>query len=267
MAERVAILGCGYVGREVARQARTRGQEVIATLRSHREDETLRSLGVQVVWGRDLPAVCRKHIGQHTDVVIAFPPDGATDAAVAGALASLRAASITYVSSTGVYGTRSGRIDDLTPTDLGSTPRIRLRLEAESGYRELGGTVLRAPGIYGPDRGAHVRLLAGKYRLPGDGSNAVSRIHVHDLAQLILAASSVPHETFVVGDLNPAPHIEVARFLVEAFGVSMPPAVPLEEVHETLRGNRRVDPSRALSRLGVTLRYPSYREGMDPEAR
>jgi hypothetical protein len=48
----------------------------------------------------------------------------------------------------------------------------------------------------------------------------------------------------------------------EEFGVPLPPFVPLESVHESLRADRRVDPSRALARAGITLRYPSYREGM-----
>jgi len=70
----------------------------------------------------------------------------------------------------------------------------------------------------------------------------------------------------VVGDLEPAAHIEVVRFIAEAYGVALPPCVPLESVHESLRADRRVDASRALSTFGVTLRYPTYREGMSPSA-
>jgi hypothetical protein len=70
----------------------------------------------------------------------------------------------------------------------------------------------------------------------------------------------------VVGDLEPAPHVDVVRFVCEAYGVAMPPFVPLESVHESLRADRRVDASRALERFGVTLRYPTYREGMSPAA-
>ena len=48
-------------------------------------------------------------------------------------------------------------------------------------------------------------------------------------------------------------------------GVPLPPFVPLESVHESLRADRRIDASRALATLGVTLRYPTYREGMAPQ--
>ena len=69
-----------------------------------------------------------------------------------------------------------------------------------------------------------------------------------------------------MGDRTPAPHVEVVRWICEAYGVPMPPFVPLESVHVTLRGDRRVDPSGALAALGVELRYPTYRVGMAPEA-
>ena len=54
----------------------------------------------------------------------------------------------------------------------------------------------------------------------------------------------------------------MCRWICEHHGVPFPPSVPLEEVHETLRSDRRVDGARARERLGVTLRYPSYRDGM-----
>jgi nucleoside-diphosphate-sugar epimerase len=125
---------------------------------------------------------------------------------------------------------------------------------------------LRCPGIYGPERGLHRRVIEGKHRIPGDGSRYLSRIHVDDLAALVLPSSRLSAEVLVVGDLEPAPHGEVVRWIAEQYGVEMPPCVPLEEVHETLRADRRVDSEEALEKLGVVLRYPSYREGMSVEA-
>jgi nucleoside-diphosphate-sugar epimerase len=83
---------------------------------------------------------------------------------------------------------------------------------------------------------------------------------------LLRAAAAVRGETFVVGDLLPAPHREVVQFICDEYGVPMPPSAPLESLHASLRADRRVDASRALARLGVALRYPSYREGMAPSA-
>ena len=195
----------------------------------------------------------------HTHVVVAFPPDGESDARFAPLLAG--AGSITYVSTTGVYGALTGRIDDTTalpePTD-----RQRRVLDAEAAWRAVGATVLRCPAIYGADRGLHMRIVRGEHRIAGDGTSYTSRIHVEDLAQLLLAARGVRGETFVVGDEAPATQNEMANWVSREWDVPMPPSVPIEQVHETLRANRQVDGARALAVLGVTLRYPDYRSGM-----
>lgn len=194
------------------------------------------------------------------DVVVSFPPDGRTDARMAALMESARR--IVYVSSTGVYGETRGRIDNETPAapndDTG-----RLRLVAEDSWRSAGATVVRAPGIYGPGRGLHRSLQTGAYRLPGDGSGVISRIHVADLAGVLLAAldGNVAGRTYVVGDLCAVPQREVVEWLCERLGRALPPSMPLDQAPRTLRGSRAVDPTETLSELGVSLRYPSYKEG------
>ncbi|HEX4339730.1 MAG TPA: NAD-dependent epimerase/dehydratase family protein [Polyangiaceae bacterium] len=261
---RVLVLGCGYTGTRVARAARARGTTVIATLRNDGGRERLEAIGVHVLVSPELDERIGEEVNETTHVVIAFPPDGETDARVAPTLAA--AHSIAYVSSTGVYGERRGEIDDTTPLPDPPAERARRILDAEAIHRAHGATVLRCPGIYGPDRGLHMRILRGEHRIPGDGSRILSRIHVEDLAELLLAAAAVRGETFVVGDLAPAPHIDVVRFVCETYGVPLPPSVPLGDVHDSLRADRKIDASRALARLGVTLRYPDYRVGMAPAA-
>ena len=278
--ERVLVLGCGYAGVALARLARVRGLEVLTHARSDTHVAALRDEGFEVLQRAVLDETIAAHIDERTHVVIAFPPDGSTDACIAPCLAA--AAAVTYVSSTGVYGHLRGVIDDTTTLPVhdasaSAAPAVdrgaRLR-GAEDVYQRAGATVLRCPALYGPDRGLHVRILRGQHSIPGDGSRSLSRIHVDDLAQLILALVPAPGallaervaETFVVGDLEPAPHIDVVRYVCEAYGVPLPPFVPLESVHESLRADRRVDASRALARAGITLRYPGYREGMAPAA-
>jgi nucleoside-diphosphate-sugar epimerase len=176
-----------------------------------------------------------------------------------------RAAAITYISSTGVYGDRTGVIDDTTPLPNPLNARSERLLAGENAYRPFGATILRSPAIYGKERGLHCRILRGDHRIPGDGSQTLSRIHVEDLAALILASRNVRGETFVVGDLEPSPHIDVVRFVCENYGLPLPPFAPLSDLPDSLRANRAIDARRALRELGVTLRYPSSREGMAKE--
>lgn len=250
------MFGAGFTGARAAAIAARRGDEVIAVVRSAERAEKLAGSPFRVT--RD-PAVdvARAFVDESTHAIVCFPPDGSTDAALAPLLAP--AAAVSYVSTTGVYGDHEGHVDDATPV---STSAQRSRLDAEDAYRRVGGTILRAPGIYGPDRGLHVRVRSGAHSMPGDGSNVMSRIHVDDLAALLLASRAVRGETFVVGDLEPASQREVCAWICREYGSPMPPSVPPEQVHESLRRNRRIDPSRALEMLHVTLEFPTYREGM-----
>jgi nucleoside-diphosphate-sugar epimerase len=263
--ERILVLGCGYAGTAIARLARERGLAVVANVRSDARAESLRAAGFEVLQRAALDETIGEHVDERTHVVVAFPPDGSTDARIAPSLA--RAAAVTYLSSTGVYGEQRGVVDDTTPVPAASSNERGAKiLAAEAVYAAQDATVLRCPALYGRDRGLHVRVIRGEHRIPGDGMRCLSRIHVDDLAQLVLASASLPRtrRIMVVGDREPAPHVEVVRFICEAYGVPMPPFVPLESVHESLRADRRVDGSRALAELGVTLLYPSYRQGMAP---
>lgn len=262
--ERVLILGCGYTGLRVLQLARTRGLSVVATVRSSERVAMLEAAGAQVIQSAVLGPDVAAHVDAQTRVVVAFPADAETDARIAPLLQS--AHSIRYVSSTGVYGGLRGRVDDATPLPAATDARVERLQTAEQRYRDAGATVLRCPAIYGPDRGLHMRVLRGEHKIPGDGSATLSRVHAEDLAQFLLSTAAVSGETFVVGDREPAPHIEVIRFICEQYRVPLPEAVPLESLHASLRADRAVDPSRALAMLGVDLKYPSYRQGMAPSA-
>ena len=257
----LVVLGCGATGSAVARLARSRGESVVATVRSDDCARRLRDEGFHVIAGPTLDAeTLLPHVTPATHVVVSFPPDGVTDVHLAPRLAQARA--LAYVSSTAVYGSTRGRIDDTTPVAVTPDARAARILAAEEAWRAAGATVLRSPAIYGPDRGAHVRIARGEFRVAGDGKTYTSRIHVEDLARLLLATRAVRGETFVVGDMAPATQDEVAEWVSRHHGVPFPPRVPPDEVHETLRGDRCVDPSRALATLRVTLAYPDFRTGM-----
>ena len=251
------VFGAGFTGSRVAELAAARGERVVAAVRSEERSAKLQDHGF-VVTRMSPVEVAERWVDAEAHAIVCFPPDGTTDAALAPHLARARA--VSYVSTTGVYGDREGVIDDLTPV-MAQSSRV---LEAEAMYRDIGGTVLRAPGIYGTDRGLHVRVRTGKHALPGDGLGFTSRIHVDDLAELLLASDAVRGETFVVGDREPATQREVVSWICATYGCPFPPSVPAEKVHESLRRNRRIDARRVLETLGVTLRYPTYREGMAP---
>jgi nucleoside-diphosphate-sugar epimerase len=256
----VVVFGAGFTGSRVCEAAAARGLTVLGVVRSEESAAALRARGVEATTA-DAVTVASECVGTATHALVTFPPAGATDAALARMLARARA--VSYLSTTGVYEDLEGVIDDTTPLPPQSSTKYTAVLAAEAAYRAVGAAVLRSPGIYGAERGIHVRLARGDFKLSGDGSRYGSRIHVQDLATLLLASATTPGETFVVGDLEPCPQRELVAWLCARLALPFPASAELSEVHETLRRNRRIDPSRALERLAVTLKYPSYRHALN----
>ena len=94
--------------------------------------------------------------------------------------------------------------------------------------------------IYGPGRGVHESMRAGRFRLAGDGGNTVSRVQVEDLAALVEAALlSELTGAYPVADTEPCTSREMAQFCAQLLGLPMPPSAPDKDVHHTRRVNRR----------------------------
>ena len=254
----VLVFGAGFTGAAVCRAALARGLTVLGVVRSEASADALRARGISATTD-DCRRVAEQSVGSATHAVITFPATKPGELEFAPLLARARA--VSYLSTTGVYEDLEGVVDDTTPLPEPPSAKYAAVRDAERAFRAVGAAVLRAPGIYGPERGLHRRLARGELRLSGDGSRYASRIHVEDLARLLLASARTPGETLVVGDLEPCRQIEMVSWLCERLGLPLPASAPLAEVHETMRRNRRIDGSRALERLGVALEYPSYREG------
>lgn len=266
---RVAILGCGFTGIRVARALLQGGVEVVATSR-HPEKLALpgaRTVAFDAARAEDL-ATFPTYVETIDAIVCSIPTlrlDGQLVERVPELMRHLQGAipRVIYLSTTGVYGDQH-RIDEHTqPKPV--TPRELFRVEAEQSVLEgcRYPLVLRPAAIYGPGRGVHVSLREGKYRLTGDGSNYISRIHVDDLAAHVLAAlRGDVTGAWPVADDHPCSQREMASFCAELLKLPMPPHAEPASNSETLRANRRVDGSAIRRRLGISLQYASYREGV-----
>ena len=272
MSAPLVLLGCGYTLARVARLALAGGRRVVATSRDPARLGGLAEAGAEVVrLDLDDPATLvalaeRTPEGAHAvhSVPVLGGEEGLFDPTprLLDVLAP-RLARVVYLSSTGVYG-KTAEVDATTPR-APATELQRLRADAEDSVRSAvaSSVVLRPAAIYGPGRGVHVMLRAGRYRLAGDGSNVVSRIHVDDLAALVHAAADADVEgAWPVADDGPATAAEVAAFACALLDLPLPPTVDPAEVHETMRFTRRVDGRAIRERLGVRLGYPTYREGL-----
>jgi nucleoside-diphosphate-sugar epimerase len=167
-----------------------------------------------------------------------------------------------YLSATGVYGSQSIVDERTLPTP--ETARTKARVAAEEAILgSRGGLVLRPAAIYGPGRGVHIAVREGTFRLAGDGSNFVSRIHVDDLtAHCQAALFSDLGGAWPVADEEPCTSREIAEFCTALYGGTPLRAAGPAELGETRRADRRVDGSAVRRLLNIQLRYPSYRAGI-----
>ena len=276
----LVCLGLGYCARFYVAEFGSRFSRVIGTSRSH--DKKVDGPVEMLVFDGIHPSPQLRQAIAHADhLLISAAPGERGDPVLAALTNDIAAApklqSVVYLSSLGVYGDRGGAwIDETAPTIPPHT-RGAARVDAELAWQALGRTrnlpaaILRLGGIYGPGRNAFVRLLAGRaHRIdkPGHVSN---RIHVADVAQAIDAAFARRFDGIVnVTDGEPAPPADQIEFAAELLGIAPPPLLSPDEAGRTLspfllsfyEGCARVRNDKLRRALGVTLRYPDYRVGL-----
>jgi nucleoside-diphosphate-sugar epimerase len=276
----LVCLGFGYCARHFVAEFGPRFKRIIGTTR---DPHKIADAPVELLMFSEHPSEpLRQTIRDASHLLISAAPRDADDPVLTAFGGDIAAAphlqSIVYLSSTGVYGDHQGAwVDETTPT-VPANERGGARVKAELDWQTLGRkhnvpvAILRLGGIYGPGQNAFVRLRAGRARRivkPGHVSN---RIHVADIAQAIEAAFRLRHDGIVnVTDGEPASPSEQIEYAAKLLGIAPPPLLSLDEAKRTLspflmsfyEGCARIRNDRLKHDLGVTLRYPDYRAGLD----
>ncbi|MGH6673671.1 MAG: SDR family oxidoreductase [Xanthobacteraceae bacterium] len=220
-------------------------------------------------------------IGEAEAALISIPQDESGDPVLrtfGDAFArAQRLRSLVYLSTVGVYGDCGGGwVDEDTRTAPDST-RGRGRLAAERAWQEFGArhripvAILRLAGIYGPGRNALTQIARGDARRIVKPGQVFNRIHVDDIAQAIDAAfARKALGIFNVADDEPSPPGDQLIFAAQLLGMPPPQEIPYEEAAPSMsplarsfwQECRRVSNDKLKRELGVSLRYPTYREGL-----
>ncbi len=161
------------------------------------------------------------------------------------------------------------------PTPI--SERSRERLEAEQAWTALGSragkavAVLRLSGIYGPGQSALVQIARGSAKRIDKPGQVFNRIHVADITQAIDAAfARRTYGIFNVTDDEPTPQGVPIAFAAELLGREPPNEIPFAEAAKAMSPmalsfyaeSKRVRNAKLKRELGVSLRYPTYREGL-----
>jgi len=274
---RVLVAGAGWLGSAVVKALTARGDEVIALRRDPARAEALRAPGVTPL-ALDLSSPGAAARLPAFDAVVACQSAGGDTAAdyraayVEANRALLEAAARTgarrfvYTGSTGVFGQRDGSLVVETTPPAPSSPSAEVLVEAERLVRGAAPGVpaclLRLSGLYGPGRsGVLQRVRSGAMALgPGDDA-FMNWCHLDDAVAFVLAAldRGAPGAAYHGSDAAPPRRREVIEWIAARLGIE-----PTRKELPAGGPSRRIDSAWTRQALGVTLRYPSFKDGLAP---
>jgi nucleoside-diphosphate-sugar epimerase len=281
----VFIVGCGYLGRRVARREREEGNRVLALVRSAGSAAQCVAEGVEARCV-DLDATEPVPALSTRDRVIYYfappPATGRSDPRIRRFLAAIDRDAlplrVVLVSTSGVYGDcRGAWVDEERPPQP-DADRAHRRFDAETTLRAWGAShgvpvvILRVPGIYGPGRLPRERLTRGLPVLCEDESPWSNRVHVDDLARACLAAArrGRPGGVYNISDGHPSTMTDYFNHVADVSGLPRPPQITAAEartrmsegMQSYLAESKRLDNRRMREELGVEPQYPDLARGL-----
>ncbi len=283
--KQLVVLGAGYIGGAVARDARALGLSVVALTRNPDKAAALRRDGIETVEADIADTGWHEAMPRDANFVLNAVSSGGGGIegyrhsyvegmkSVAAWVRRTQPSALVYTSSTSVYPQDGGvEVDESAPTTPAEA-RAALLLEAESAALAAAGDgtrvfVLRLAGIYGPGRHHLLDQIRAGEVLAGSGEHRLNLAHQEDIGAAVLACFAAPPEVhggvFNVVDDHPVRKRELAEWVAARLGVTAPrfdPALP---------GRRRaVTPDRVVLNhkikrvLGWRPRHPDYRAGYE----
>jgi nucleoside-diphosphate-sugar epimerase len=298
---RVLVIGAGgAIGTRLVPQLIEHGHEVTGTFKAPGGADRIRAAGAEPrqLDLLDVAAVHKAVAGTKPDAIIhqatalagvrfgrsldrTFEPTNllrteGTDALLAAAQqAGVRRfiaqsfASYRYAREGGPVKTEEDRLDPSPPAMAVQTNAAMSHLDQV--VTAAGGVALRYGGFYGAaDDGLIRPVRRRQFPMIGNGDGVSSFIHLDDAAAAtVLALESDLSGIFNIVDDEPAPMRDWLPVLAQALGAKRPRRVPLwlaglvagQGMLMMSAGSRGASNAKAKKQLGLTLRYPSWREG------
>lgn len=273
--------GLGFSAKVLAAQLHAEGWGVIGTSRNLEKAANIAALGYDShVFDGTAPLSDASVLAPATHMLISVPAEEEADAVLrwhAEHIARLPYLKwLGYLSTTGVYGDRQGGwVDEATPINP-TQARSKRRAEAEAGWLRLQAEhgvpvhAFRLAGIYGPGRNQLEGVKRGTAHRINKPGQIFCRIHVEDIAQVLRASMAKPNPGAIynLADDEPAPPQDVVAYAAELLKLPPLPEIPFDKANLSpmaasfYADSRRVRNDRIKSELGVTLKYPTYREGL-----
>jgi nucleoside-diphosphate-sugar epimerase len=280
-ASRLFCFGLGYSARVLAKALIEKGWQVAGTSMEEGGKEEFEASGVTIFpFDRKRPLENFKEaLSGTTHILVSVPPDHEGCPVLGAHKNDLKAMEgltwVGYLSSVGVYGdAQGGVVNEASPLQAASQ-RALLRAAAERAWLDIPSLpvhVFRLAGIYGPGRSALDGVRAGTAKRIEKSGHLFSRIHVDDIAQVLMASMESPFSGSIynVCDDHPAASSDVTLQACSLLGVEPPPLITFEQAVREMspmalsfwQDRRKVDNQKIKQELEIILRYPDYKTGL-----
>jgi len=282
MSKKIAILGCGYLGKELAKTVLAKNWEVTALTRNPNTIYELREMGVaNVCQGILAEDVWHSQINPEQDFVVncvgaASPSvEGYRESYLEGIRSIKRWMSphcktrFVFTSSTSVYPQSSGERVDEGSSNEGVSERGQILLDAERECLSLNSEritsfVLRLAGLYGPDRHLLINKVRAGEEMSGNGQRILNLIHRNDAANAILGVLTHSEckngKIYNVTDNEGANREEITNWIADKLDLKR---VKFAQNDSANVPNRLVSSDLIRSEIGWHPEYPSFRKAYE----
>ena len=280
MRKTLLIFGCGYSARFVAQNLISQGWTVFGTTRSTEKFNELLKLKIKPLLWDDVAKINAVLING-CSLLTSIAPKLSRDVGLDRLSDFLTKCKykidwIGYMSSTGVYGDRSGGwVNEESVLDT-NTIQGKARIEAEKKWQKFADQIgaplfiFRIAGIYGPGRSIFDRLKAGKAKKIIKKDQFFNRIHVEDIGGAI-SLSILQTEFAGVVNLSddlPAAGGDVIDEAAKIMKIEPPPQINFSETDLTdmaksfYSESKRVSNKKLTQTLNYSLKHPTYLSGL-----
>ena len=275
------IIGCGDIGRRVAKQISVLYQNQLfstsALVRTTESEVSCQKAAMDTLrYDLDKAKPLDVTAFKNADIYYFAPPPktGPDDPRLQKFLTQLGDApnKVVLISTTGVYGDCGGKwIDESRPLNP-QTDRAKRRVAAEITLKKWAALhnkpyiILRVPGIYSLDRLPLTRLRKKLPVVRESEAAFTNRIHADDLANICIEAMScqLSGEVFNVTDGNPGTMVDYFNKIADYANLDRPEQISLEAAKQSLSAgmlsyaaeSRRIGNDKLLNTLGIKLKHP-----------
>jgi len=247
----LVILGAGYTGRRLYRQAREAGWKAFATSRTPDTHLSDISPEYRILFDLAQPETWRS-IPIPAHIIWCFPATPLHLVQTIFAARPIASGRIIVMGSTSAYGTNCGSVTEQTPLN----PYLP-RVQGEEYLRtRLGAVIIRLAGLYGPGRNVLDWMRKGRIR---NTNKWVNLLHVEDAAGICLRALERAPDgaTYLASDGIPRTWAGIFSIASSKWNIPIPPPTPPQEI------GKHVSIHKLLTDLNYTLRFPDLYQALD----